>query len=74
MFAELGYVKESDYYYHSLGTQHKQLRFLRQTKEFIVESKLRFSYEITMQEIQAINKKVQELGWIHEREKKGDDK
>lgn len=29
-----------------------------------------FKKDITMQELQAINKKVQELGWIHEREEK----
>ena len=64
MFAELGYKKESKYYYHTekeiRGTL-KHIRFLRQTREFVVESNLRFSEEITMQELTAINKKVQEL-------------
>lgn len=64
MFAELGYKKESKYYYHTekeiRGTL-KHIRFLRQTREFVVESNLRFSEEITMQELAAINKKVQEL-------------
>ena len=66
MFEELGYIKESDYYYRSKedAVKHKQIRFMRQTKEFIVESKLRFSYEVTMPELQAINQKCKELGWI----------
>lgn len=65
MFKKLGYIKESDYYYRSKEeqTKHKHIRFIRQTKEFIVESKLHFSYEITIQELQAINEKVKELGW-----------
>ena len=63
MFEKLGYLKESDYYYRSKedAVKHKQIRFMRQAKEFIVESKLGFSYEITMQEIKAINEKCKEL-------------
>ena len=63
MFEKLGYLKESDYYYRSKedAVKHKQIRFMKQAKEFIVESKLRFSYEITMQELQAINEKCKEL-------------
>lgn len=68
MFEKLGYIKESDYYYHSKeeAIKHKHIRFMRQTKEFIVESKLRFSYEVTLQELQAINEKVKELGWYEQ--------
>lgn len=66
MFEELGYIKESDFYYHSneTHTKKKHIRFLKQNREVIVESKLQFSYEITMQELQAINKKLEELKWI----------
>lgn len=65
MFEKLGYIKESDYYYHSKEeTKRKHIRFLKNYKEVIVESKLNFSYEITMQELQAINEKVKELGWV----------
>ena len=65
MFEELGYVKESDFYYHSKedAVKHKHIKFYKNQKEFIVESKLNFSYEITMQELKAINKKVEELKW-----------
>lgn len=63
LLAELGYIKESDYYYRSKeeAIQHKHIRFFINSKEVIVESTLRFSYEITMQELQAINKKCKEL-------------
>ena len=66
MFEKLGYIKESDYYYHSRDEEikHKHVRFLKNYKEVIVESALNFSYEITMQELQAINAKVKELGWV----------
>lgn len=65
MFEELGYIKESDYYYHSKedAIKHKHIRFSKNYRDVIVESKLHFSYEITMQELQAINEKVKELGW-----------
>ena len=66
MFKKLGYLKESDYYYHSKETEvkKKHIKFYVNTKEVIVESKLNFSYEITMQELQAINEKCKELGWL----------
>ena len=66
MFEELGYEKESDYYYHSneMAIKKKHIKFYKNVKEVIVESKLCFSYEINMQELQAINKKCKELGWI----------
>ena len=66
MMEELGYVKESDYYYYSneMAIKKKNIKFYKNVKEVIVESKLGFSYEISMQELQAINKKCLEMGWI----------
>ena len=80
MFEELGYIKESEYYYHipereeeSVGKftpKHKHIRFLKNSKEVICESLLQFSYEVNMQELKAINKKVEELGWNEWRRKR----
>lgn len=72
MFEKLGYIKESEYYYHipereeSIGKfipKLKHIRFLKNSKEVVCESLLQFSYEVNMQELKAINKKVEELGW-----------
>lgn len=69
MFEELGYKKESDYYYRiaddtNNSIKHKHIRFYKNTREVICESVLNFSYEINMQELQAINEKAKELGWL----------
>lgn len=79
MFEKLGYIKESEYYYHipereeSIGKfipKLKHIRFLKNSKEVVCESLLQFSYEVNMQELKAINKKVEELGWNDWRRKR----
>ena len=67
MFEELGYElwtddKETIFY----KGENKNIIFDKYTKEICLIDKAEFDIDITMQELQAINKKVEELGWIKE--------
>lgn len=60
MFEELGYVKETDdtdFIGYVCG--EKVIGFIKETKEIIAS-------RANMQELQAINKKCYELGWLDE--------
>lgn len=62
MFAELGYKKRTEGFYQCAYTKNdksKQL-FFSDSLEIKIYGENR---ELTMQELQAINKKVKELGW-----------
>lgn len=61
IFEELGYIKETDdedfigYFYNG----EKVIGFIKETKEIIAS-------RASMQELQAINAKCKELGWLDE--------
>lgn len=63
MLEELGYKKE-EHIYPTLGlvveydNGERQIDFMNEEKEVKI-----WNISITMQELQAINKKVEELGW-----------
>lgn len=64
MFEELGYGKCEDLRkIHYINKENERIVFNKDTRKFYKES---YEYEdyITMQELQAINKKCKELGWI----------
>lgn len=68
MFEELGYKKqyenESIYYYMDIDLKDNYIVFETGYKSFAKISCYHDAGDITMQELQAINKKCQELGWI----------
>lgn len=66
MFEELGYWLECENYNMSIWVNdyHEVIKFNNERKEFYkAVGNEEFEY-ITMQELQAINKKCEELGWI----------
>lgn len=76
MFEELGYgicddIRRSEYYLHQNFTHFKVIKkiyFYKIEKDICVEQwnvteGIRISTNITIQELQAINEKVKELGW-----------
>lgn len=67
LFKELGYKKqyenESIYYYMDIDLKDNYIVFETGYKSFAKISCYHDAGDITMQELQAINKKVEELGW-----------
>lgn len=67
MFEELGYKKqyenESIYYYMDIDSKDNYIVFETGYKSFAKISCYHDAGDITMQELQAINKKCQELCW-----------
>ena len=74
LFEELGYIKDKRldgdlFYYQKNGANEKWgFRFNTGSKEVypVCYSKENEAIYITMQELQAINKKCKELGWLDE--------
>ena len=68
LFEELGYKKqyenESIYYYMDIDLKDNYIVFETEYKSFAKISYYHDAGDITMQELQAIIKKCQELGWI----------
>lgn len=68
IFKDLGYTKqyksEDVYYYQDIEVQDKYIVFAMGYKSFAKISYYHDAGDITMQELQAIYKKCQELGWI----------
>ena len=62
MFEELGYKKEDDEYWIVYRNKEKDIVFNKKYK-YIEAYNERESEYIIMQELQAINEKVKELGW-----------
>lgn len=65
MFEKLGYElwtddKETIFY----KGENKNIIFDKYTKEICLIDKAELDIDITMKELQAINKKVEELGWM----------
>jgi len=64
MFKELGYEKtKANEYWIIYKNFRKDIDFNLKHKTIEVESQMQ-SEEFNMQELQAINKKVEELGWM----------
>ena len=67
MFKKLGYKKqyenENIYYYMDVDLKDNYIVFETGYKSFTKISCYHDAGDITMQELQAINKKVEELGW-----------
>lgn len=67
MFYELGYIKDiNDDYEIEYRRSNIYINFNRTNKKFSKGIEYDYYYgvkQITMQELQAINKKVKELGW-----------
>lgn len=64
MFKELGYVRpKTNKYWIIYKNFRKDIDFNLKYKTIEVEAEME-SEEFNMQELQAINKKCQELGWI----------
>lgn len=66
MFRELGYRKYSNSYstFYQNKSKSKEILFDVEDKDFVCQDM--YDYDglyITMQELQAINEKVKELGW-----------
>lgn len=68
IFKDLGYTKqykdEDIYYYQDVEVKDNYIVFEMGYKCFAKTSCYHDTGDITMQELQAINKKCQELGWI----------
>lgn len=69
MFKELGYEKETEYDYEFIYRKYEKhifkfIRFWKLDKEVIKQDEDGRYMGISMQELQAINEKVKELGWI----------
>lgn len=67
MFEELGYEQEivgnGVEYYLDLGVNEKEIDFIEDVETKEKEIWIDDFHTITMQELKAINKKVEELGW-----------
>lgn len=64
MFEELGYIrKKTNGYWIIYRNFRKDIDFNLKHKTIEVESEME-SEEFDIQELQAINKKVEELGWV----------
>ena len=73
MFEELGYEKQNnpEKEIKYIKNEYHIIRFWKPSRKIIKQDEQGLLYMgISMQELTAINKKVQELGWIHEREEK----
>lgn len=68
IFKDLGYTKqykdEDIYYYQDVEVKDNYIVFEMAYKSFAKINYYHDAGDITMQELQAINKKCQELGWI----------
>lgn len=68
IFKDLGYTKQYEsediYYYQDVEVKDNYIVFEMAYKSFAKISCYHDAGDITMQELQAINKKCQELGWI----------
>lgn len=67
LFYELGYrkiqVERNSIVYINIKYNEK-IEFDLDYKQIICETNIGTSFPLTMQELQAINKKVEELGWV----------
>ena len=67
MFEELGYrkiqVERNSIVYINIKYNEK-IEFDLDYKQIICETNIGTSFPLTMQELQAINKKCEELGWL----------
>ena len=66
MFKELGYKKENnpEVEIKYIKDENHIIRFWKNSQSIIKQSEDGWYMSITMKELQAINKKCQELGWI----------
>ena len=66
MFEELGYKKEnnSEVEIKYIKDENHIIRFWKNSQSIIKQSEDGWYMSITMQELQAINKKCQEWGWV----------
>ena len=64
MFEELGYEKVRDDERFITYRKSDYIVIDKETKDFIKNFDFAYWKAINMQELQAINKKVEELGWI----------
>ena len=63
MFEELGYKKEDDEYWIIYKGEEKDITFNKKYKNVEVYDERESQY-MTMRELQAINEKCKELGWL----------
>lgn len=64
MFEELGYTKFEGLYKIEYKGEEKSIEFDKRYNTVIVEKYVEYKDYIEIQELQAINEKCEELGWI----------
>lgn len=65
MFDELGFYKDEGLYEIQYTTRDNQITFDKRNNTIVIYSN-DYDDKINMQELQAINEKVKELGWLDE--------